>query len=94
MIGEATRWAVCALLAADAEATEDERRRVALAMAGDYSAYSVVAAAKRLGVTPPTLYAMIRAGKIERLADGRISGMEIERYFANTGKAREEATCD
>lgn len=83
---EVTRKAITALLAADDTATEDERRRVALAVSGQYEVFTVVAAAKRLGVTPPTLYAMIRAGKIERLADGRISGMEIERYFANAGE--------
>ena len=70
---EVTRKAVAALLAADETATEDERRRGALALRD---------AAERLGVSVPTVYALVRAGKIERLADGRISGLSIERYFA------------
>lgn len=79
---EVTRKAVAALLAADETATEDERRRVALALSGDYAALTLRDAAERLGVSVPTVYALVRAGKIERLADGRISGLSIERYFA------------
>ena len=77
-----TRNAIAALMAADETATEDERKRVALALSGEYTAMSVVDTAKRLGVSPPTVYSMIRAGKLERLSDGRISGLSIERYFA------------
>lgn len=83
---EITKRAVLAILAADDTATDDERERVAMAVSGEYAPLTICDAAERLGVTRPTLYAMVRAGKLTRLADGRICGRSVADYFANTNR--------
>ena len=85
---EITKRAVLAILAADDTATDDERERVAMAVSGEYAPITISDAAERLGVTRPTLYAMVRAGKLTRLADGRICGRSVADYFANNTNRR------
>ena len=80
---EVTKRAMLALVNADDTATEDERRRIVTAINGEFEPLSVSAAAERLGVTRPTIYALVRAGKLTRLANGRICGKSVADYFAN-----------
>lgn len=89
---EITKRAVIAILAADETATDDERERVAQAVTGEFAPLSICAAAERLGVTRPTLYAMLRAGKLKRLSDGRICGKSVADYFLNKRTAERSAT--
>ena len=83
---EITRRAVMAIMAADDTATDVERDKVARAVAGDYPPLTVCAAAERLGVSRPTLYAMIRAGRLRRLPDGRVCGSSVADYLASRTK--------
>lgn len=80
---EVVKRAILQMIAADDTASDDERERVMMAVTGEYAPLTICAAADRLGITRPTLYAMIRAGKIKRLADGRICGKSVEDYFLN-----------
>ena len=88
---EHTRRAITALLATDECATDEERRRVAAAMAGDAQpTMTVVEVARRLGVCRPTVYKLLRAGRIQRLGDMRAEGISrasVERYLAGKGGA-------
>ena len=83
---EVTKRAMLALVAADDTATAEERDRVAAAIAGEAPPLTVTAAAERLGVSRPTLYAMVRAGKLKRLSDGRICGRSVADYFDQLNK--------
>ena len=78
-----TKIAIVAILNADDTATDEERRRIETAIAGEFEPLNVSQAAERLGVTRPTIYALIRAGKLTRLANGRICGKSVADYFAN-----------
>lgn len=78
-----TKIAIVAILNADDTATDEERRRIETAIAGEFEPLNVSAAAERLGVTRPTIYALLRAGKLTRLANGRICGKSVADYFAN-----------
>ena len=78
-----TKIAIVAILNADDTATDEERRRIETAIAGEFEPMNVSAAAERLGVTRPTIYALVRAGKLTRLANGRICGKSVADYFAN-----------
>lgn len=80
---EVTKRAMLALVNADDTATDEERRRIETAIAGEFEPLSVSAAAERLGVSRPTVYALVRAGKLTRLANGRICGQSVADYFAN-----------
>lgn len=87
---EVVKRAILQMIAADDTASDDERERVTMAVTGEYAPLTICAAADRLGITRPTLYAMIRAGKIKRLADGRICGKSVEDYFLNKTEGRAE----
>ena len=80
---EVTKRAMLALVNADDTATDEERRRIETAIAGEFEPLNVSAAAERLGVTRPTIYALVRAGKLTRLTNGRICGKSVADYFAN-----------
>ena len=80
---EVTKRAMLALVNADDTATDEERRRIETAIAGEFEPLNVSAAAERLGVTRPTIYALVRAGKLARLSNGRICGKSVADYFAN-----------
>ena len=80
---EVTKRAMLALVNADDTATEDERRRIATAIAGNFEPLQVSQAAARLGVSRPTIYALVRAGRLTRLANGRICGRSLADYLAN-----------
>ena len=80
---EVTKRAMLALVNADDTATVEERKRIEVAIKGEFEPLKVYQAAKRLGVTKPTIYAMVRAGKLTRLANGRICGRSVADYFAN-----------
>ena len=79
---EVTKRAMLALVNADDTATDEERRRIEMAIAGEFEPLNVSEAADRLGVSRPTIYTLVRAGKLTRLADGRICGLSVADYFA------------
>lgn len=84
---EVTKRALMAVVNADETATDDERRRIEAAIAGEYEAMTITEVADRLSVTRPTVYAMVRSGKLKRLADGRICGKSVADYFEGKRKA-------
>ena len=77
---EVTKKAIIALVAADEMATDAERESVAAALAGEFRPLTICEAAERLGVTRPTVYAMIRAAKLVRVGK-RVSGRSIAEFF-------------
>ena len=83
---EVTKRALMAVVNADETTTDDERRRIEAAIAGEYEALTITEVADRLSVTRPTVYAMVRAGKLKRLADGRICGKSVADYFEGKRK--------
>lgn len=85
---EVTRRAIVALAAADETATEEERERIAFALAGKARVYNVAEAARMLGVSRPTIYALVRRKMLERTANGEISEYSIHRYL--TGADRQD----
>lgn len=80
---EVTKRAMLALVNADDTATDEERRRIETAINGEFEPLNVSEAADRLGVSRPTIYGLLRVGKLTRLADGRICGKSIANYFTN-----------
>jgi predicted transcriptional regulator len=84
---DVTRKAIVALLAVDETASVEERDRVAAALAGTVRVMSIAEAAKRLGVTRPTVYAYIQSGLLARSKSGMIAETEIVR-FANAQQER------
>lgn len=85
---EITKRVICAAIAADETATDAERDRIAEAVAGLDRPLTITQAAARIGVSRPTLYAMIRAGKLARTASGKIAARSVN-DFLNTTKAKE-----
>ena len=75
-----TRVAIVAILNADNTATDEERRRVELAVEGEFKPLTVCEAAERMGVSRPTVYALVRAGRLKRTGK-RISGRSVAEYF-------------
>lgn len=78
---ELTKKAIAAVLSADETATEEERRRVAEALAGVPMPMTICEAAERLGVSRPKLYMLIRQGRLSRIADGRVDGKSVAEYL-------------
>ena len=78
---EVTRRAIVALAAADETATEEERDRIAFALAGRSRLYNIAETAKMLGVSRPTVSTMIQRGMLTRTAHGEISEQSIYRYL-------------
>lgn len=86
---EITKRVICAAIAADETATDAERDRIAEAVAGLDRQLSITQAAARIGVSRPTLYAMIRAGKLARTASGKIAARSVNDFLNTTAKAKE-----
>lgn len=85
---EITKRVICAAIAADDTATDAERDRIAEAVAGLDRQLTITEAAARIGVSRPTLYAMIRSGKLARTASGKIAARSVN-DFLNATKAKE-----
>ena len=67
MISPATRDAICALLAADKCATDEEREAVARSLRGESTEPDVVSikeACRRLGKSRQTIYTLVRRGRL------------------------------
>ena len=84
-----TRTAIAAIMAADETATGEERARVADALSGAYTPLKIYEVAERLGCSRPKVYTLLRAGVLERVADGRISAKSVSDYCANRAKREE-----
>ena len=80
-----TKNAIAAIMAADDTATVEERARVVDALSGEWTPLSVSDVANRLGFSRPKIYALLRAGILERTADGRVSTKSVADY-CNTVK--------
>lgn len=78
---EVTRRAIIALASADETATEEERDRIAFALAGKARLYSIAETAKMLGVSRPTIYALVKRGMLDRTPNGEISERSIYKYL-------------
>lgn len=77
---EMTRVSINAILAADHTATAEERARVADALSGAWTPLTVSDVAERLMVSRPKVYALLRAGILQRVADGRVSAQSVRDY--------------
>lgn len=77
---EITKKIICAAMAADETATAEERQIVADALAGDMPPLTVSETAERLGVSRPTVYALLRAGKLTRVGR-RVSARSLAKFF-------------
>lgn len=82
MISTHIRKAINALLIVDEAATEEDRNRLTVALAGEVRLWSKTEAAARLGVSRPTLDKHIRRGLITTTATGKISEVEVERLLS------------
>lgn len=80
MIGATTKDAIIRLLATDPTATEDEREKVARALAGEHMDAAIIRiadAAKRLGCTRQTIHNLVKRGKLETVAGSGSAGSSI-----------------
>ncbi len=87
MVSEHTKNAIAALLAVDANATEEERTAVVAAASGQWRALTIVEAARRLGCARPKVYKLIREGLLATTPDGNIAELELSRFLATGIKA-------
>ena len=88
---EMTRVSINAILAADHTATAEERARVADALSGAWTPLTVSDVADRLAVSRPKVYALLRAGILQRVADGRISARSVRDYCATVQEPKRKA---
>jgi transposase len=92
MIGTHTRAAIAALLAVDEGATDDERNRVTVALAGKPKLLTQTEAARRLGVSRRTVINMIKRGMlVQANGSARISEVEINRVLCTIRNERSVA---
>ena len=82
--------ATIALITTDKTTTEDERMLIEAALVGECKPLKLCDAAERLGVSRPTIYTLVRAGKLQRLPNGRISARSVADFLA--GKIQCEAS--
>ena len=87
MVSEHTKNAIAALLAVDANATEEERTAVVAAASGQWRALTIVEAARRLGCARPQLSTRIREGVLATTPDGNIAELAVWRFLATGIKA-------
>lgn len=92
MIGTHTRAAIAALLAVDEGATDDERNRVTVALAGKPKLLTQTEAARRLGVSRRTVINMMKRGMlVPANGSARISEVEINRVLCTIRNERSVA---